>query len=337
MSANMRVAERIKQFWSTDLAEGPLVSLWLPESPADLQRWDLPGQLAYWKNRQDLIEDTVPHLAISNDAETMPALLGANVEFSAGSSWSHPHLTSSADGLQIRFDPELPLFKELVRRIEAAKATPGYALKMIPVSGLSDLLSSLRGSQDVMMDIMEDPDGVAALLAHLAACSRDMFRNLFGRIPLHDGGMAGGLSWLPGHGATVSADMMIMCNPEWFRDIIWPEESRLLNEFDSFIYHLHSGGSGPALAQWIAPHPRVRAIEISHDPSGPELTTLKDVFTGIQAHTRLLITCWSRRFTDDELDWLARHLDRRRLYLFQKVETVAEGRSFLERVKARFP
>ncbi len=332
----MPVADRIKQFWTADFAEGPLVSLWLPEAPADLTCWDLAAQVAYWKNRQALAEDTVPHLAISNDAETMPALLGAQIEYSAGSTWSHPLLTNPAEGLKIRFDPEAPLYRELVRRLDAAKATPGYAIKMIPLSGLSDLLSSLRGAQDVMMDILEEPDAIAALVAHLSACSRDLLRNFFGRIPLYDGGMAGGLSWLPGHGATVSADMMIMCRPEWFRDFIWPEESRLLHEFDSFIYHLHSGGSGPALAQWIAPHPRVRGIEISHDPAGPDLQSLKGVFTGIQKHTRLLVTCWSRRFTDDELNWLARHLDRHRLYIFQRVETLTEGQAFLERVKARF-
>ena len=332
----MVVSDRIKQFWSSSLEEGPLVSLWLPESPADLMRWDLEAQVAYWQNRQELRDDTVPHVAISNDAETMPALLGAQVEFSSGSSWAHPLLTSPAEGLKIRFDPETPLYRELLRRVQATQAAPGHALKMIPFAGLSDLLSSLRGAQEVMMDFLEEPEATANLVAHLGRCGGDLLRDLTGRLPLYDGGMVGGLSWLPGRGATISADMMIMCRPEWFRDFIWPSEQVLLNELDGVIYHLHSGGSGPALAEWIAPHPRVRAVEISHDPAGPALDTLQSVMAGIQQHTRLLVTCWSRRFTDAELVWMARHLDRRRLYLFQFVETPAEGQAFLARVKAHF-
>ena len=330
------VTDRIKRFWAESLDEGPMVSVWLPDPPSDLQWWDLASQVAYWKSRETLLDDTVPQIAISNEAETMAALLGVSVEYSAGSVWAKPILSNLSDGLKVEFNPESALFKELVRRIELAKITPNHALKMIPVAGLSDLLSALRGSQDVMMDIMEDPDTAADLISHLGGCWREMMRNVMARMPLYDGGLIGGLCWLPGRGATVSADMMMMCSPEWFRDFIWPVESQLLNEFDSIIYHLHSGGTGPALAQWIAPVPRVRAIEISHDPAGPDLESLKATFEGIQKHTRLMVTCWSRRFTDAELEWMARHLDRSRLYLYQYANTLAEGQTFLDRVRSRF-
>ncbi|MEI6168947.1 MAG: hypothetical protein WCS52_17330 [bacterium] len=332
----MNVNSRVRTFWEAGLEDGPLVSIWLPEPPADLKRWDLASQVAYWENRRHLPDDTAPHVAISNEAETMAALLGVPVEYSAGSAWSTPILSNLAEGLKVRFDPGAPLYQELIRRIEAAKGRPEYALKMIPVAGISDLLSALRGAQDLMMDLMEDPDSVAVLVAHVAGCWRYLMRDLLGRLPLYEGGLVGGLAWMPGRGATVSADMMMMCSPDWFHDLIWPEERKLLNEFDSVIYHLHSGGSGPALAEWIAPHPRVKAVEISHDPTGPDLESLEPVLAGIQEHTRLLVTCWSRRFTDAELAWMARHLDRRHLSLFQYADTPEEGQSFLDRVHTKF-
>lgn len=330
------ISGRIQRFWGDGLDEGPLVSVWLPEPPADLQRWDLSAQLAYWKNRREVEDDTVPNLAISNEAETMAAVFGVPVEYSSGSSWARPILASAAEGMKLRFDPGQTAYTELIRRLEAIRATPGFATKMIPVSGLSDVLSALRGTQDALMDIMEEPEVVAQLVAHLGGCCRSLFRDLLGRITMHDGGMAGGLSWMPGRGATFSADMMIMCKPEWFRDYIWPEEQGLLSEFDGIIYHLHSAGSGPALAQWISLHPKVRAIEISHDPAGPALESMASVLRGIQANTRLLVTGWSRKFTDEELAWMARNLNRRRLYLFQLVESPAEARAFTARVRERF-
>ena len=330
------ITDRIRSFWDSGLSGGPLVSVWLPESPADLLQWDLAAQQAYWDNRRELADDTVPHVALSNDAETMTALLGGTVEHSSGSSWAKPVLASPQDTTRVRFDPSSAVYTELLRRIEAARAAPGLAMKMIPFSGVSDLLSALRGNQDAMMDILEEPEAVLALAGHLAGCASAVATDLFKRMPRHEGGTFAGLSWMPGRCATISADMMIMCRPEWFRDFIWPAEQRLLESFDGAIYHLHSAGSGPALSRWIAPHPRIRAVEISHDPSGPDLESMKDVLTGIQAHTRLLVTCWSRRFTDDELAWMARHLDARRLYLFQRTETLSEGQAFLSRVRNRF-
>lgn len=326
------ITDRIRSFWASGLANGPLVSVWLPESPADLQHWNLPEQRALWQHRRDLMDDTVPHVALSNDAETLTALLGGTVEHSSGSSWAKPVLASPHDTESVRFDASSPIYTELLRRIEAARAAPDLAMKMIPFSGVSDLLSALRGNQDAMMDVLEEPEAVASLVDHLARCASAVANDLLQRMPRHEGGTFGGLAWVPGRSATLSADMMIMCRPEWFRDFIWPAEQGLLESFDRVIYHLHSGGSGPALAQWIAPHPRIGAVEISHDPAGPSLESLREVLTGIQSHTRLLVTCWSRHFTDDELAWMARHLDARRLYLFQRTETLAEGQAFLHRV-----
>lgn len=329
------ISDRIRSFWSSGLAEGPLVSVWLPESPADLRHWDLSEQRTLWQQRRGLRDDSVPHVALSNDAETLTALLGGTVEHSSGSSWAKPVLASPADLSPVRFDPNAPLYRELVRRMEAARAAPELAIKMIPLSGVSDLFSALRGNQDAMMDVLEDPDAVITLVNHLADCARAVAEDLLQRMPRHEGGTLGGLAWVPGRGATLSADMMIMCRPEWFRDYIWPAEQRLLETFDHAIYHLHSGGSGPALAQWIAPHSRICAVEISHDPAGPSLESLHKILTGIQAHTRLLVTCWSRRFTDDELTWMASHLDARRLYLFQRTDDLAEGQAFLARVRSQ--
>lgn len=330
------VSERIKSFWSGTLEDGPLVSVWLPEPVANLVQWDLQAQVDYWERRRALHDDTVPHIAISNEAETVAALFGVPVEYSANSVWARPILSQLSTGLRVGVDPDSLLYKELVRRIDLASVQQEHSLKMIPVAGISDLMSSMRGAQDLMIDLMEDPETSAAFATHLGLCWRKVISELLARIPLFDGGLVGGLSWLPGRGLTISADMMMMCSPEWFRDFIWPEERRMLEKMDSVIYHLHSGGSGPALAEWIAPHPRVLGVEISHDPSGPSLEHMESTFMEIQRHTNLLVTCWSRKFTDDELAWLARHLDKRRLYLFQYASEIGEGLAFLERVRARF-
>ena len=330
------VADRIKSFWNGTLDQGPLVSVWLPEPVANFEHWSLREHQEEWRSRAAFKDDTVPQVAICNEAETLPALLGVPVEHRGGTSWSQPILARLPDALQCGVNTQSPLYRELGRRIEAAASQRELALKMVHASGLSDLFAALRGTQELMMDLAECPETVCAATAHLGACWRQVITALLSRMPLHDGGLVGGLSWMPGRGATLSADLMVMCRPEWFRDFIWPGECHLLEALDSAIYHLHSGGSGPSLAQWIAPHPRIRAVEISHDPAGPGLESLASSLKLIQRHTHLMVTCWSRHFTEAELAWMARHLDARRLYLFQSEPDIAAGRAFLERVRLAF-
>lgn len=329
-----QVAARIKEFWAGQGRGGPLVSLWMREPVANLVQWDLAEQVAYWKGRTELREDTVPHIAISNEAETMAALLGVPVEQSATSVWAKPVLNSLREGVAWQGGDER-LRTELQRRLALAATVPGHAVKMVPLSGVSDIMAAMRGAQDLMMDVLEEPEVAARVAAHVGELSRKVVSDLMSRIPLYDGGTLGGLAWLPGRGATISADMMMMCSPEWFRDYIWPEDQRTIESLDSVIIHLHSGGTGPGIASIVAPHPKVRAVEVSHDPSGPRLEDLAAVFKEVQRHTNLLVTCWSRKFTDDELRWMARHLDRDHLYLYQYVDSISEGQGFLERM-ARF-
>lgn len=327
---------RQKEFWDGTLKEGPLVTIWLPDDTPQDERWSLAAEETRLKNKASLADDTIPTVEINTGSHTFAALLGSTIKESSGTQWVEPCLQDISKFQGIKRESESALYKMIMNHISvAASASSGkYAVRTITTPGISDIIDGLAGTENILMSFIEDPENVHALCRHATKLWTEVMEDVFSRLPLFHGGSNAALAWMPGRAVNISADLMVMCSATQFNTFIAPEENKMLEKFDSALYHVHS--TGLRVVDAIMEMEKVKGIEISHDPNGPSIPDMGNTLKKITEKKKLFLTGWSRTFSDDELAWLKANIDRNKLFLFTQGGTVENGNKVVERLKTAF-
>jgi hypothetical protein len=322
-----------KEFWSGSLKEGPLVTIWLPDDTPQDERWSLAAEETRLKNKAHLADDTVPTVEVNTGSHTFVALLGSHIQESSGTQWVEPCLSDISQFQKIKRETDSPLYKMIMDHISIAGASSAdkYPVRTLTTPGIADIIDGLAGTENILMSFIDDPEHVHGLCQHVGKLWSEVMEDVFSRVPLFQGGSSAGLAWMPGKAAYLSADLMVMCSAAQFNTFIAPVENKILEDFDSALYHVHS--TGLRVIDAVLEMEKVKGIEISHDPNGPSIPEMGKILKKITETKKLLLTGWSRAFTDDELAWLKANIDRNKLFLFAQGGTVENGNRVVEKLK----
>ena len=149
-----------------------------------------------------------------------------------------------------------------------------------------DVLSSLRGAQTLLFDLVERPEWVERKIWEINEVWFAAYQRIYDLIKLADGSSAFGAFyiWGPGKVAKVQCDASAMISPKMYRRFVVPALTAQCEWLDHSLYHLdgtqamvhldalleieaagrhrvdapgrHRDGRAPALARNVPPHPR---------------------------------------------------------------------------------
>ncbi|HHU48187.1 MAG: hypothetical protein ACOYEH_02255 [Caldicoprobacterales bacterium] len=156
--------------------------------------------------------------------------------------WYFPSIEEwSPDSLQ--FDPESFIYKKTVGLIKylSSESNGRYFVAMPEVCGNLDALAHLRGSENVLMDILVDPEPVLDALDKIQEVWKETIDLIYDIVrETNEGGSCVGwlYTWAPGLHNQMYSDISVMLSPESFQKFVYPELAEQSNHLDFPLYHL---------------------------------------------------------------------------------------------------
>ncbi len=260
--------------------------------------------------------------------KSLPAFLGCPVTIRRETAWIEPILTGSEPDvreLEIRQESRWWRFNlELLGTAaceSAGKSIPGTGA----FGGSGDSLSWLRGSGQLLLDLVDRPDWVREADMFLMELWIEVYETCHAIVREAAGGSAGWFRlWSPGKFYAVQNDFSYMISPQMFRDIFLPTLERQTEFLDHSIYHVDGIGAFrhvPALCEL----PGLQAIQILPGAGKPSPLHFMDVLKYVQSKGKNLHIS----IPACEVETALRELSARGLFIQTYCKTEEEARQLL--------
>ena len=244
-----------EQWW-----RGEGLVLWVT-APADVPHEDLPDpgpaptlddrwygakwrtdRAAYDLSRTYFGGDSFPMLGTWSGAGDLAAYLGCPVELAPSTIWYEPVIADPPeDHPPLRFSADGEVFRKTLAMIDEAVARSGgrYLVSQPDIIENVDILASLRGTQTLLMDMIERPEWVERKLDEINAAFFEAFDAFYERLADGFGGNTFVFNvWGPGKTAKVQCDACSMFGPDMFRRFVAPRLEAQCRWLDFSMYHL---------------------------------------------------------------------------------------------------
>lgn len=173
---------------------------------------------------------------------SLGALLGAAPQFSKGTAWYAPCITDPDSCPSIRLATEGNFWWDLhMALIDAGLSLSAgrYPVAMPDLIEGLDTLAALRGTEPLLLDLLERPAWVHQRLTEITEAYFAAFDRLYEKIRF-DGGNAFCIFmiWGPGRTAKVQCDLSCMISPGMFAEFVTPYLTAQCRRLDYVLYHL---------------------------------------------------------------------------------------------------
>jgi 5-methyltetrahydrofolate--homocysteine methyltransferase len=298
--------ERIERDWSAWWAgelERPLVTIELTEPDprhdwSQLTKWGLETPVEQMlENAGRMLEathwlgDAYPKWWVNYGPGTMAAFLGSAVHYRQDTTWFQP-----LEGLDLltelhpTFDPENDWWKRVQEVTRTALECWGDQVLVgtTDIGGNLDILASLRGSQKLLVDLIDCPDEVDRLSRLITQLWLRYYDELYDlTAAARRGNACWGPVWSPGRGYMLQCDFSYMISPRMFRRFVMPDLEACCQSLDYAFYHLDGKGELPHLDQLLSVE-RLRGIQWQPGDGQPMAEAWPEVLQKIRAGGKLV-------------------------------------------------
>jgi hypothetical protein len=337
--------ERYAAFWNRGDAKRPLVGFtfvgWFPfREFAACQAWRsakyvtpdmvvleafLEDHLRMLREGEILDDDLIRGACPTQVAlPFLPGIMGSKLSILPDNVMGEEQHLSWEKALQCRLDHQNPWFKKY---LEFGEALVAASQGRFPVShaaelGPTDLHAVLRGHNEAILDMVDEPEKTAELLGRVAEIFREVTEEFWKRVPLFHGGYfdAQYSLWSPGPIVRLQEDATAVFSPALYRKFVQPVDRLLAGHFASSFIHLHS--TSMFLLEAFLEIEEIRCFEINNDVCGPPLQKMVPYFQRVQKARRPLVIRGS--FKPQELQLLLDSLEARGLFLNIMANTMGE-------------
>lgn len=116
------------------------------------------------------------------------------------------------------------------------------------ISGNLDILASLRGTNELLMDLCDKSDTIDRLGSEITQGWLQVYQDEFSRIaPVCGGSASWGSMWSKGTTYMLQCDFSYMISPDMFRRFVMPDLKACCDFLDDPFYHLDGKGQLPHL------------------------------------------------------------------------------------------
>jgi hypothetical protein len=259
----------------------------------------------------------------------LDGMLGATLRILPGSILGAERTLPWDELASLRLDRQSPWFEKYIAFIDGLVQRSGgrYPVSHGALIGPSDIAALLRGHTQSVLDLLESPDQMRALLRQCGHVFRQLTEETWNRLPRYHGGYydAQYQLWSPGPIVRLQEDAAGVLSPELYREFLQPVDREVARHFASAFIHLHSNSM--FLYDLFLEVEEIRCFQVNYElhSGGPPIAGMLPAFCKIQAAGRPLLVRGS--FTPDELRVLLDTLDPRGLYLYIMVGSPAEADS----------
>jgi hypothetical protein len=227
--------------WAYNDMREPLTRF-APDAPVD-QLLDF-GQI--WLDATHYYADAFPYWWPNFGPGIVSAFLGSTLEYQPGTTWFHPVGVKSLADLTVNYNAQNDWWRQVQAVTAGAIKRWGgdIALGYADLGGNFDVLASLRGTQDLMLDLYDAPDQIARLMPQVTQLWLQYYNELSVLLaPAVHGRCSWGPCWFPTNGYFLQCDAAYLFSPEVFKRHVLPDLQACCEAMDYPVYHVDGKGA----------------------------------------------------------------------------------------------
>lgn len=296
-----RIAERFEAWWAHDCLDRPILigsANTRPERPIT-RRLELLSSPDDWlaakvadMEQLQLVGDALPNVRVDFGPVLLGSLVGGRRQVGANTSWTHAFIDdawSNAPDWTIANDNDD--WQRLLQLLEltARDAVGRYFVCMPDLGGSADALLNLRGSENLCLDTVTQPDRIRTALDGLYPTWHQAFSALYDGVLPAGAGLIHWLQlWSDQPYVVPACDFNALIGPRQFEALCLPDIARQTDAVPRSIFHL----DGPDAARHIDALLTVESLDaVQFTPGAGTPSTLPwlDMFQRIQASGRSVL------------------------------------------------
>ncbi len=175
---------------------------------------------------------------------------GATLGVDENTVWFESPENTSLGSIQINYDSENYWWRWVKAITQSAVERWGNQITVATtdLGGNADILASLRGTQNLLMDLYDVPDEFDRLVAETTQLWIRYYDELHAIIKTaHNGTTTWAPMWCPGRYYMLQSDFAYMISPPMFERFVLPDLETICNHLDYGFYHLDGKNQIPHL------------------------------------------------------------------------------------------
>lgn len=265
----------------------------------------------YFCETHAFLGESFPNLNIDFGPGSLASYLGSEIGFKEDTVWFNKCLDSWDGVPKLTFDPENKWFKKHIQLAKDCQALAGddFYVDMPDLMENIDVLASLRGAQDILFDLLDEPEMIGERIQEVTDIYYGYYDRFYDIIKDEEGGNAYTVFqiWGPGRTVKLQCDFSAMMSPEDFRKYIQPSLRTQSENVDHVLYHL----DGPAAIKHmdaLMEIDGIDALQWTSGDAGPD-GTLPDWDVIYDKAIAAGKSIWVKVYSGEFEDWI-RNVDR---------------------------
>ena len=265
----------------------------------------------YFCQTHAFLGESFPNLNIDFGPGSLASYLGSEIGFKEDTVWFNKCLDGWDGVPKLTFDPENKWFKKHLQLAKDCQALAGddFYVDMPDLMENIDVLASLRGAQDILFDLLDEPEMIGERIQEVTDIYYEYYDRFYDIIKDEEGGNAYTVFqiWGPGRTVKLQCDFSAMMSPEDFRKYIQPSLRTQSENVDHVLYHL----DGPAAIKHmdaLMEIDGIDALQWTSGDAGPD-GTLPDWDVIYDKAIAAGKSIWVKVYSGEFEDWI-RNVDR---------------------------
>ncbi len=265
----------------------------------------------YYVQTHEFLADSFPNISLDFGPGSLAAYLGSDIEFQPGTVWFKECVDEWEDCPPLHFDPENGWYKEHLQLYRDVKALAGddYYLAIPDLMENIDVLASLRGAQNTIFDMVDEPDEVEERISQVQSLYWRYYDSFYDIAARNEDGIKSSAYtcfqiWGRGRTVKLQCDFSAMMSPKQFRQFIQPALDGQSKGANNVLYHL----DGPDAIKHLPALMEIEGIDAlqwtagSYNPDGSHEQWF-DIYDQARKAGKGL---WVQVYTGGVDEWLSR-------------------------------
>lgn len=265
----------------------------------------------YFCDTHVFLGEAFPNLNIDFGPGSTAAYLGSEIGFKEDTVWFHSCVEDWEDYPKLTFDPENKWFKKHLQLAKdcQALANGDFVVDMPDLMENIDVLASLRGAQDCLYDMIDEPEEVEKRIKEVTDVYFEYYDRFYDVIKDENGGNAYTVFqiWGPGRTVKLQCDFSAMMSPTNFRDFIQESLREQCEKVDHVLYHLDGPQAIPHMDA-LMEIDGIDALQWTSGDAGPD-GTLPDWDVIYDKAIAAGKSIWVKVYSGEFEDWI-KNVDR---------------------------
>ena len=196
----------------------------------------------YYCETHEFMAESFPNVSVDLGPGSMAAYLGCDVKESGNSIWYEHFVEDWGNYKEIKFDPQAQWFKKHLDTYKKVRDIAGddFYVGIPDIIENLDILSSMRGTQDIIFDMIDNPQEIKKRIKQIDDIYFEYYDRFYDTAQNNNGGSCYTVFQIWGEGKTakLQCDFSALLSQDYFNEFVVPSLRAQAKKLDNVLYHL---------------------------------------------------------------------------------------------------